>query len=532
MRLCAFVIVELAIVVLLAVALFGSGVSAPKDAAPGADPGRAVPVPAPADVPASAEPAPVVPSAPSPAEPSPTRTAVAARWNPDDPVGVLLTGSVRWNDGRAAAEASVGLRRGKDFRSGSSSKDGSYAVVGLAPGEWSLTVRADGAVDREETVTFDDLAEQRRDLVLDPSFAVKVRIVTADGQDGTRALRVAAPFLGDLYVVGRRERFPERLAPTDYGAVFLGDAKWDRVMNPVDGAAGTLFFAEPPPAHAALLLRHVVVDQQLVQPRQAEVEFVVDPEAVKKLCGRATVRVLDEATGAPLADASVMLGKGGGLGTPVGADGHATIEGLSPGYLRSSITAKDHENFYTTLFVDAGQTLDLGEVRLGASLPLRGVVLDADGKPAAASLSWTELKWHRTSRSFASNRSARTEADGTFSLWGTGRGLIAVRARGQDGKIAMGVFENPPPQPIELRLVPGAECTVSRPPDPTKAYTVTFYDARRRGLTAVTLEPRSPKTTVSLPPGDYTFEVHDERERLVQSGSLQFGPTPCALEIR
>ena len=35
-----------------------------------------------------------------------------------------------------------------------------------------------------------------------------------------------------------------------------------------------------------------------------------------------------------------------------------------------------------------------------------------------------------------------------------------------------------------------------------------------------------------MPAGDYTFEVHDDQQRLVQSGTLTFGVTPCAVEIR
>ena len=40
------------------------------------------------------------------------------------------------------------------------------------------------------------------------------------------------------------------------------------------------------------------------------------------------------------------------------------------------------------------------------------------------------------------------------------------------------------------------------------------------------------KHTITLPAGDYTFEVHDDQYRLVQSGALTFGATPCAVEIR
>jgi len=187
---------------------------------------------------------------------------------------------------------------------------------------------------------------------------------------------------------------------------------------------------------------------------------------------------------------------------------------------------------YTTVRVETGQRLDLGEIRLGKAAPLRGTVLDADGKPATAELSWTELKWRTAPTKFATNRVARTEADGTFLLWGSGRGAIAVAARDTQGNQARGVFDNPPANPVVLRLGKLCDFVVTRPPDPTRAFTVTMLDGNRRAIAAETLEPRTPKITIQLPAGDYTFEVHDEQDRLVQSGALSFGPTPSALEIR
>jgi len=335
-------------------------------------------------------------------------------------------------------------------------------------------------------------------------------------------------------VVGQRDRFPDRLAPTDYGAVFVGDAQWSGEMNTENGFAGTLSFAAPPPAHAALLLRHLVLEQQVVQPGQQEVRFVVDVEALKPRLASATVRVVDAASGAPLKDARVGLytSNMGGMGSPVDADGRALVENLLPGLLRGSITANEHESMYATMRVEPGQRLDLGEVRLGAQQNLRGRVLDADGKSVAATLSWTELKWRTAPTAFVTGRSAGTEADGSFSLWGTGAGAIAVAARTQDGRLATAVIDNPPPAPVELRVAAAAECTVTRPADPTRAFTVTLYDSTRRPVAARTFEPRVLKSTLSMPAGSYPFEVHDDTGRLVQSGTLTFGATPTTLEIR
>src|SRR5690606_23700647 len=182
---------------------------------------------------------------------------------------------------------------------------------------------------------------------------------------------------------------------------------------------------------------------------------------------------------------------------------------------------------------EPGQRLDLGEVRLGAALPLQGRVVGPDGEPLGGVwLSWTELKWLGTVKPFATNRAARTEADGTFQLWRTGRGAIAGTARSSEGLVGHGIFENPPSAPVELRLAQPAECVITRPPDPTRAFVVLWFDARRRPIAAQVIEDRSPKTTVKLPPGTYGYEVRDFDGRSSQSGSLELGTTPTELVLR
>lgn len=530
-RLAVVCAIEAAIVAVLAVQVFGAS-SAPLVTQP---PPQSPP---PASTPDIAAPAATTPpSAPTetrqPNANEPSRSEVAAKYVAGDPVGVVLTGTLRLRDGKPA-DANVSFSLDKERLGASAAENGSYALVGLHPGEWKVDLTGQSIVAQSTTVTITDDAVQHRDFVLDPSFAVKVLIVTADGSDGTTAIRKATGWgFGDFTVAGQRDRFPDHLAPTDYGMVFVGDAKWESEMNPKDGFAGTLHLAAVP-AHVALLQRHLVLEQQVVQTGQQEVKFVVDVEAMKKLAGSATVRVLEAASGEPLANARVSLNTSnrGGVGQPVDAEGRAVVEGLSPGLLRCEITAPDHETMYTTVKVEAGQRLDLGDVGLGAQVNCNGTVLDADGKPASANLTWAELKWRLTPAAFATNRVARTEADGTFSLWGTGTGVIAVAASDRAGNRARGVFDNPSATPIVLRLAKPGECAVTRPNDPTRSFTVTLFDEAKHALAGFAIDASVTKHAITMPAGRYSFEVHDEQFRLVQSGTLEFGATPCTLEIR
>jgi len=304
-------------------------------------------------------------------------------------------------------------------------------------------------------------------------------------------------------------------------------------MNPVDGFAGTLHLAAVP-AHVAVLQRHLVLQQQVVQPGQKEVRFKVDIEQLKGLAATATVRVLDAISGEPLTNARFSLNTSNSMapGAKVDEHGRAVLTGLSPGLLQCSISAPDHERFFHTVRAESGQRLDLGDVRLGPVERLAGTVVDPDGKPAGARIQWTELKWRTTPAQFAHNRAARSDAEGKFQLWGTGRGPIAVRAWGKGDLTAAGVFDNPPSSPIVMRLAKPGQCTVTRPRDPTRAFTVTFYDASKRAIDAFAIPPRITKVTAKLPFGDYTFDVHDGRNHVVQSGSLHVNEVPCTLEIR
>lgn len=462
------------------------------------------------------------------------RQAAPMPWSPDDPIGILLTGTVRWSDGGAVESPSVYAVQGKKNASGESAKDGSYALVGLAPGEWAFRLSIEGGVAVEKTVVLTDEAMQTHDFVVDRTFPIKVMIVTPDGEDGAMAVRKATGHsFAEFSVAGQKDALPERLAPTDYGAVFVGDASWRAEMNPKGGFAGTLHLAGAPPAHVALLQRHLVIAQQVVTPGQTEVKFVVDPTAIAALAGSATVRVLDADTGVPIEGARVSLDTsnrmGGGKATDT--DGRAVLEGLSPGLLRCQITAKEHEMMYTTVQVEAGQRLDLGEVRLGPVVKFAGKVMDEDGNPVGGvNISWAELKWLGDVQPFATNRSSRTEADGTFTLWGTGRGQIAVAAQTQKGQ-ARGVFENPSAEPAVLRLATPSTCRVSWPKDPTKTFTVLLFDAQRRPLAAFVFDHRYARRELSMPAGEYGFEVRDERRQLIKSGTLSFGAQASTLEI-
>ncbi len=454
---------------------------------------------------------------------APRRPSATIKWNKDDPVGVLLTGSVRWRDGGPVLEPMVRVRRGGLGPSASTSA-GCYAVAEVSPGTWTVTVRALGAVWVEETIEITDTAEQRRDFVLDRAYPVRVFCTAPDGKDLAKALAEEGVDFANFYAIGQRDPFPDRFAPTRFGNVRADDAGWDE--------AGVLFLASPPPAHAALMLQHVVIQQQRIEAGQKEVRFVVDPADWKAKLGTVTLRVVDADSRAPLADAFVSLDPRFGRAEPCDAEGRVTLTNARPGFLVLGVYAEGHEYGLSTLRIEPGRTLDLGDVALGGVVELSGRVEDQNGEPPeAATISWTELKWRMMPTAFGTYRTARVEADGTFRL-NVGAGKIALQARTREDDVAFVVIDYPPTSPVVLRLVRAAKLHVVRNADPTRTFTITFFDSQRQPVESHTIGSDEPQWTVTMPPATFAYEVNDEADRLVQSGSVTLGARPTTVEIR
>ncbi|CAE7359372.1 unnamed protein product [Symbiodinium sp. KB8] len=463
----------------------------------------------------------------------PTREAVASNWDPDSPFGVILTGELRLSDG-SPVEAHLTAAQEGEYAGQRSGAPGTYVFSGLRPGDWTIKVRGDRIAAHEETITLTTTAIQRHDLVLEPSFPVRVTIVTPDGADARMAAMRALGDMTPFSIVGQRERFAERYAANDYGAVRIGDARWDRARTQQDGLLGTLTFRSLP-AHIAVMMRHLVLQQQVVSPGQEEVRFVVDVEELQTQMASATIRVLHEPAGLPLAGARVRLKSsgGGGIGGQATTDdsGRAIVERAMPGLLRLSVSASNCETLCRTVELQPGQQLDLGEMRLGRRAEFRGVVLGPDGQPAGARVQWQPLKGLDGPTPFRHNYSTTPDSEGAFELPDVGPGLVAVQAYGDGDLRALGVFDCPTTDPITLQLAPTGKCRFTREPDPTRAFVVTIYDAQRRPLNGYAIAPSADDYPVRLPHGTYSFEIHEGR-KLRRSGTLQIGSEPIEVVIQ
>lgn len=541
--LTAFVLAEFAVLVVLAVWwLGGTGNAAnaadPHERAPDAAPGAAAPAAAPvADAAANPGAAPTAREAAAPAVP-----ALAA----NDPIGIVLSGSVRSADGQPV-EGNVYLSRMDVHRGGESAAPGSYAIAGLQPGEWTLTCRAEDFTPLEQTITLDDRAFQQLDLTLQRSYLVRVKVLGADGASIYEEVQKKSMW-GAPYVVATEQPLANDLPPTTQSSLLrFGIAEWKgfrgisaRDVDPkllAQGYAGELRLHRAPPAYASLLLRTTLLQSQRIEPGQQELVFTIEAKDVLAKHGSVRMRLLD-ASGAPIPGLrpSVRTAQGGGAYGKSGDDGAVVIENVVPGMgILELMTGAERESLFRHVRVPAGGTVDLGDITLGAGEKIVGTVLGADGKPVnGASIQWTELDSRTFAQPLVSNRSAAADAEGKFQLWGCGRHRYAVRASVQGGGLGVATVDARNGAPPDLRITLGTPMKVALRVNvpPTEGFVVTVLASDRSPIAVATIAAEYRPSSLSLLPGSYTVEIHDMRsDRLARSFALTVGSEPLTIDV-
>lgn len=458
---------------------------------------------------------------------APVRRDAPGRWDPA--VGVVVRGRITTTDGSPAPEEfSIGFRRGAHFRAGVEVGD-RYAVAALEPGTWQLRATADAFAVLEEDHELGSEPVQTIDVALEPAHVVKVFVTTADDSPlrESEAVRDLGLHWG-LQVVATERPLAGDLSPTDN--VSVGDIGIGRYRSARDPGGrpgpgdpdGELWLDRPPPANAALLLRHVVLAQQPIAVGQRELRFVVDTDELRGRFGTVTLRLVDGATGQPIAGGTVRFStaQGGGSFGKADGEGRVVVERVLPGLASLEIYAtKEREGLWDLVRVPAGGTVDLGDVVLHPQVEVRGRLVDAAGQPVAdGRVQWTNLETMDFPRELVNRRSASPNGDGEFQIWGAGPHRYVVIARDPDGRMGYAVVDARAgaPPPVEIELVEPASVAVELTSVGFEGFVATIRDAEGVPVAASNMEPRFPTHTLRVPPGSYTLEVHGRGDRLVK----------------
>jgi RNA polymerase sigma factor (sigma-70 family) len=210
------------------------------------------------------------------------------------PVGILSFGAVRTREGQPVISGTVwiedpiGRQRQCDLDA-----RGWYSFAGLGPGAWTLRASCDGFRPFDLPVELSqDRSVERRDLTLDAAALLGVRIRVAPGK------QTSSNPLGPRFTVVATRNVPSaRLAETAarshmrYGIGQYRESQpfWGRDERIPEGCDGLLTVDEPLPCCVSLVLRHLVIETQVVPAGATSVDFLVDPDAASKLLARARV---------------------------------------------------------------------------------------------------------------------------------------------------------------------------------------------------------------------------------------------------
>jgi hypothetical protein len=375
----------------------------------------------------TAPPAPIA-DAPAPADAPPSAAA-------DAMVGILVHGAVLDPDNRPAdlgswngLQADSGLGQPRSVEVG---PDSTYAISGLTPGAWTLSIDAQGWRPWRRELTLSAAQPVvRLDIVLQPAVVLDIKAFTPSGEPLTKSLQALLQggnsWNARLGAIATLQPPPAALPETSarlyerWGIGDFSDAanrlSQDDAM-PAD-VIGRLELDEPLPAYVSLMFRHLVLQTQSVEPGSKEVVFVVPPSALEALLGGVRLRVIDEESRQPITDAYANLfdsqSSGGGL--PPDATGLFQWERQRPGLLELSVTAPDHEKWDGEVSVPAGGVADLGTLELSPAMAARGVVLDESGQPHSVNL--RALADETRGPGLGARRYNKSGADGRFE-WKT-----------------------------------------------------------------------------------------------------------------
>jgi len=488
------------------------------------------PAPAPSD-PASLRAA----GGPAPAgtrDTSPVRTALA---DPAPAAAVLVHGRLLAADGGAPpTDASVSFRAGKAWRAATTNAD-RFAVPGLAPGTWTLRVTADGFASHEAECTLEQDALQTMDVSLRRAQCVKVFLHTPDGGSLAAALAKVGVWQG-LTVVATATALDRDLPATENSSV--GDldggryrSKQDRNASQAADVPDGELQLDQAPVHAALLLRHVVLAQQLVAPAQDTLTFTIDPATMLAKLATVRLRLVDADSREPLSGmVTIETAQGGGARGKTDAEGRLVIEHVLPGTGALQARPKEHEALWTIVRIPSGGEVDLGEIAVHRTVPLSGRVLDALHQPVSGTVQWTPLDTMTFPRLLVDRRSTTVDGDGEFRLQ-VGRRRYVVIAHGSDGSIGYATGEGGSSEVCEIRVTPAVTIRVVARGDRYASYVATVRDAAGVPIAARAVEPRWREQMLTVPAGDYTLEVHDQDDRLVLSRKLVAGHGDVEVEV-
>ena len=312
-----------------------------------------------------------------------------------DAGGVLVYGALVGADGSRVEGGQVEFldSMGRN-RSGEVGAPGTYSILDLESGPWEVLALCDGyAMARSTLEVPHGVDVLRHDIELIPLASIPVRFENLAGE--VFAMQSASPFTRPVAVATADRPGANLPGVRGRNAAWYGVGHYEAPSLPGERIRGLdprydgrLHLRREPPLWVSAVLRGAVLESRAVTGPVDELVFRIDPARAEGLLATVRLRVVDGATGEPLADSRVSLthASTSGGSSPTDGDGRVVLRRQLTGSLLLQVRAAGYGPHQRWLELSAGDDLDLGEVSLGAPATLRGRLVDPDGQPAEGML--------------------------------------------------------------------------------------------------------------------------------------------------
>ncbi|MBI3821024.1 MAG: carboxypeptidase regulatory-like domain-containing protein [Planctomycetes bacterium] len=369
---------------------------------------------------------------------------------PDDPIGIVIYGSVNDNEGRAINMLEFGTNIynavGITFRDEAKHElnayvraRSAYSLAGVRPGRWKMTISEPWAAPFERVLEIKNEPQfQRVDIVLDRLRVLNVKFTTAEGKpfmEEYKKLNPDAEVYMEAIALATREQPPRELPRTPWRGYESSDIgryeqySFSRIFSKdaPNGYDGKLVLTVDPPFFVSATFRNLVLATVRVDKPVPDITIVADPKIIKDSLSSVRVRVIDDETGEPIPKARFHIGnrQGGGAGNETDENGCGKIVNIYPGLLYVEAYAKDYAStsHYCNIEPASDSTI---EVRMTRPAKISGEVTDENGKPVSGYILERypdPVQWPHPSDL---GTSCTIEADGKLLLGGVARGKIIL----------------------------------------------------------------------------------------------------------
>jgi hypothetical protein len=253
-----------------------------------------------------------------------------------------------------------------------------YRASGLSPGTWWLEADAEGFSPRTlELFLPEGQSELTQDIELEPRVVIVVCALTPDGQPlnllNDRIFAVASNEPPSTEFIDEVERLQ-----LTYGAASRLYNR-NRAPEVFLGFVERIELLKQPPVFVSLFMNRTLLQTKFVPAGKTLVTFVLSDDDIKELLASIRYRLVDSVTGIELTASVEMLFASNRASFSHNATGEIVHSGIAPGFIELSAEVNGYQSFKSSLTINAGDNLDLGDIALEMGSNLKGIVVDELG---------------------------------------------------------------------------------------------------------------------------------------------------------